>query len=195
MTNPSDDAGDRHRNEWGRPEQGRRRDHTGRPLPHGAPEPPGGYAQEHEVDTVQEALDLAVDCWNRGHYFEAHELLEHVWHHAPEDERDIWKGVIQVAVTHVMGQRERPEGVVLTVRKARMKFHDVPEDFHGIDVPALVAQLDEAVRRVEDGEPPLEPGFPAREGGPWFRRDGTPVPLTREPPWLVASRELAERDA
>ncbi len=185
---------DRDRNQWGRPENQRRRDHTGRPLPADAPEPPGGYAEEHDPQTVQEALDLAVDCWDRGRYFEAHELLEHVWHHADEGEREIWKGVIQVAVTHVMGQRRRPKGVVLTVAKARVKFHDVPDAWHGIDVRELEAQLDEALRRARDDEEPAEPPFPALPGGPRFRDDGVDVELTREPPWLVASRELAARD-
>ncbi len=192
-TDPADQP-DRNRNAWGRPEQGRRRDHTGRPLPADAPTPPRGYAQEHEVATVQEALDLAVDCWNRGRYFEAHELLEHVWHHAPEDERSFWKGVIQVAVTHVMGQRDRAKGVELTVAKARVKLHGWPETFHGIDVPGLVAQLDEALRQARAGEQVAEPAFPALHGGPWFREDGEDAELTREPPWLVASRELANRD-
>ncbi len=185
---------DRHRNAYGRPEQGRRRDHTGRPLHDDAPAPARGYAQEHEVETVQQALDLAVDCWNRGRYFEAHELLEHVWHHAPEGEREFWKGVIQVAVTHVMGQRDRLQGVVLTVAKARLKLHDWSDDAHGIDVAALRGQLDEALRRGQEGLGHDEPAFPALPGGPWFREDGVEVELTREPPWLVASRELAARD-
>lgn len=193
--------------------EGRFRDHTGAPLPFDAPDPPRGYAMEHDPATVEEALALGVELWNRGRYFEAHEVLEHVWHAAPRDdvpapdlapgepavarrddggsERRFWQGVIQVAVAHVLGQRGRPEGIPRTAQKARAKFVGIPDQHHGIDLAALLAQLDEAERRATAGEPPLEPSFPATEEGPWFEQGVTGTPLTDDPLWLVASREKA----
>jgi hypothetical protein len=173
--------------------KGRRRDRTGQPLAHDAPEPEGGFALEHDVETVQEALALAQVVWNRGRYFEAHELLEHVWHHAPADERLFWQGVIQVAVAHVLGQRQRPEGVLRTLGKAMPKLVGVPDDHHGVDVPALRAQLQQAADRAADGQPALEPPFPCGPAGVWFSRDDAPTMLSREAPWVVASRALRER--
>lgn len=173
--------------------EGRLRDHTGAPLPHGASEPPGGFAQEHEVATVEEALAQAVRCWDAGRYFEAHELLEHVWHHAPANERLFWQGVIQVAVVHVLGQRGRPDGVQRMAAKARAKLAEHPGVHHGIDVDALRRQLAHAEELARRGTPAEQPAFPSAPGGPWFDADRESIPLTREAPWLVASRQAAER--
>jgi uncharacterized protein len=48
-----------------------------------------------------------VALWDEQRFFEAHECLEHVWHAAPDD-RDLWQGVIQVAVAGVHLQRGNP---------------------------------------------------------------------------------------
>lgn len=139
-TTPSDPPSrrDRDRREDGRPENARPRDWTGRPLPRDTDET--RLAVIVEPDTVEEALALAVDRWGQQRFFEAHELLEYVWHWSREDwEKDFWQGVIQVAAAMVHDQRDNPLGVVRTIDKALPKLSDVPDDHHGIDVAGLRA--------------------------------------------------------
>ena len=130
-------VGDRDRRSDGRPENARPRDRTGRPLPHDTDVT--DLAVQVEPETVEEALALGVQRWDRGRYFEAHELLEFVWHWALDEDKDFWQGVIQVAAACVHDQRGNPFGVVRTIDKALPKLTGVPADHHGIDVAGLRA--------------------------------------------------------
>jgi uncharacterized protein len=182
---------DRDRREDGRPENARPRDRTGRPLPYGTDDVP--LAEEHDPTTVEEALLLGVGLWNDGRLFEAHECLEHVWHAAPDADRDLWQGVIQVAVAGVHLQRDNLDGAVATLGKARRRLARYPDVHRGIDVEQLVVFCDGADAALRDAGAVIEVGFPelpVMDDGPWFTSDprrltppGTPTPIDRTPGW------------
>ena len=184
---------DRDRNDLGAPENARPRDRTGRPLPYDTDRT--DLAEDWEVDTVEEALAAGRWLWDQHRYFEAHELLEHVWHHAPAHDRSFWQGVIQVAVACVHHQRGNARGVAATCRKALANLDGHPSIHHGIDVDQLrtfcegVADvMDRAGSCVEIGYPEL----PTMDDGPWFTEEARATPLTREPPWKAAARARRE---
>lgn len=182
-------ATDRDRNEYGMPEMARPRDRTGRPLPRDTTRT--DLAEDWPVETVEEALAAAHWLWDQRRYFEAHECLEHVWHHAPDEDRDFWKGVIQVAVTCVHHQRGNPGGVVATCRKVLANLEGVPSVHHGIDVDELRVFCEGVAAATADAQACVEIGYPdlpVMDSGPWFDEDVLRTPLTREPPWLVAAR-------
>lgn len=180
----------RDRNAWGAPENARPRDRTGRPLPYDTDETE--LAEEFDYDTVEEALACARWLWDEGRYFEAHECLEDVWHHAPPEDRAFWQGVIQVAVVCVHHQRGNPRGVVATCGKAQANLAGVPDVHHGVDVEQLRVFC-EVVAEVVGGTGVCGeigyPEFPAMDDGPWFSEDAPPTPLTREPAWKAAARQ------
>lgn len=187
---------DRDRNEYGRAENQRPRDRTGRPLPYDTDETE--LAEEFEYDTVEEALETGRWLWGQGRYFEAHECLEDVWHHAADGDADFWQGVIQVAVACVHDQRGNPDGVAATLTKALQRLEGYPDVHHGIDTAALREACRREHRRLEqDREATVRhPALPTVGDGPVFdpRRDETP--LTREPPWMqeVAGDAAGEAD-
>jgi predicted metal-dependent hydrolase len=181
---------DRDRNADGAPENARPRDRTGRPLPYGTTRT--DLAEEWEVGTVEEALAAGQWLWDQQRYFEAHECLEHVWHHAPAEDRTFWQGVIQVAVACVHHQRGNARGVAATCRKALANLDGHPSVHHGIDVDQLrtfcegVADvMDRAGTCVEIGYPEL----PTMDDGPWFTEQAGSTPLSREPAWRTAARD------
>jgi predicted metal-dependent hydrolase len=155
----------RDRREDGRPEQSRPRDRTGRPLPHGTRDVP--LIEQTEPGTVEEALVLGVARWDERRYFEAHELLEFAWKHGPEEDRDLWKGVIQVAVAGVHLQRGNPIGARRLLDRALARLDALPEVRRGIDVASLRRSADAARGRLDSGE------LPAADWGPFPScRDG-----------------------
>lgn len=125
---------DRDRREDGRAEQARPRDRTGRPLPYGTTGVP--LTEHHDPATVDEALELGIGLWHQQRYFEAHECLEAVWHAAPDAERDLWQGVIQLAVAGVHLQRGNIDGARAILDKAAQRLARYPDAHHGIDVAA-----------------------------------------------------------
>ncbi len=162
-------AEDRDRRDDGRPEQARPRDRTGRPLPYGTTGVP--LTEEHDPATVEEALLLGVGLWNDERLFEAHECLEHVWHAAPDADRDLWQGVIQVAVAGVHLQRGNLDGAVATLDKAHRRLTAYPDVHRGIDVEQLVVFCEGAAAALRDAGAVIEvgfPEFPAMDDGPWF---------------------------
>jgi len=171
MSEPSRDraAGDRDRRDDGRPTQQRPRDRTGRPLPYGTRDVL--LSEEVAPTTTDEALRLGADRWEQHRYFEAHESLEVVWKQAPVEDRDLWKGVIQVAVAGVHLQRGNPIGALRLLDRALGRLDGQPPAHRGIDVAALRATAAAARARLDAGELPAAdwgrfPAHPARPSGP-----------------------------
>lgn len=79
----------------------RPRDALGRPLPHGTP----GVPPLADDTALPPALALveAQRLLDAGLLFQAHEVFEAVWKAAPEPQRDLWRGLAQLAVglTHL----------------------------------------------------------------------------------------------
>ncbi|QFZ22390.1 DUF309 domain-containing protein [Saccharothrix syringae] len=128
----------RDRDEQGRARNARPRDGLGRPLPHGAP---GVERQPEGVPrTPAEALAEAQRLLDVGRPFHAHEVLEDAWKAAPGPERELWRGLAQLAVGLTHAARGNPAGAsALLGRGARniAPFRDDPP--HGVDVAGLVA--------------------------------------------------------
>lgn len=180
----------RDRRDDGRPEQARPRDRTGRPLPYGTT----GVELLEAADpaTVEEALELGVERWAERRYFEAHELLEHAWRQGPESDRDLWKGVIQVAVAGVHLQRGNRIGARRLLGRALGRLDAVPDVSRGVDVAALRRTARAALADLDAGIAP-EPDWgplPTRDDGGvvgvWFAVHATasgpaatPTPVDR----------------
>lgn len=105
------------------------------------------------------ALAAALAAYGEGDFFLAHELLEPAWMGAREPaERALHSGLIKIAAAFVHAVRGNPAGVAKNLDGARSRLQDavaVGPDF-GIDVPAVVAQVDASLGAVHRGEPPLE---------------------------------------
>ncbi|GAA5217248.1 DUF309 domain-containing protein [Streptomyces thinghirensis] len=86
----------RDRDEEGRARNARPRDGLGRPLPYGTdgvPRQPEGVVRAPE-ETVAEAQRLL----DAGRPFHAHEVFEDAWKSGPKEERELWRGMAQLAV-------------------------------------------------------------------------------------------------
>jgi uncharacterized protein len=190
---------ERDRRHDGRPEQARPRDRTGRPLPYGTTGVP--LIEEQEPTTVEEALAAGIRLWDEERFFEAHECLEHVWHASPEDDEDLWQGVIQIAVACVHLQRANPDGAVALLARAGDRLSRYPDRYRGIDVAAARSFCRGAASAITAGEErPAWPSFPAAPGGAWFTPDpsaleppSTTTPIPDEPTWVAAGRPRQPR--
>jgi predicted metal-dependent hydrolase len=97
-----------------------------------------------------------IALFNQGRFFDAHEVLEDVWRAAPQDEKKIWQGLIQVAVAlhhYSTGNRVGMRSVLVRAMK-NLGAH--PRDFYGIQVPGLLKSLTQWLEAF-DSETPLPP--------------------------------------
>jgi hypothetical protein len=138
----------RDRDASGRARNSRPRDATGRPLPRGA----AGVEQlPGDLDlSGAEAVDEAQRLLDAGRPFSAHEVLEAVWKSAPDAERDLWRGLAQLAVglTHV--QRGNVRGARSLLTRAGERIATWPGDVpYGLDLDGLARAAEDLVARIE----------------------------------------------
>ncbi len=140
-------AVERERDDQGRARNKRPRDGLGRPLPRGAegvPRVPDDLVLP-PLPTLVEAQRLL----DAGLPFHAHEVLEARWKAAPDDERELWQGLAQLAVgwTHLL--RGNPAGAATLLERARRRiglYTGAPP--YGVDVPGLVRWCDVALEAL-----------------------------------------------
>jgi predicted metal-dependent hydrolase len=90
--------------------------------------------------TPAQALDEAQRLLEQGKPFHAHEVLEAAWKAAPDAERELWRGLAQLAVGLTHARRGNPTGAQRLLDRAAdriAKFRSDPP--HGIDVEGLIA--------------------------------------------------------
>ncbi|AXX32914.1 DUF309 domain-containing protein [Actinosynnema pretiosum subsp. pretiosum] len=131
------EASDRDRDPDGRARNARPRDGLGRPLPYGAV----GVERQPEgvVRAPDESLREAQRLLDEGKPFHAHEVLEDAWKSAPEAERELWRGLAQLAVglTHALrGNGRGARSLVERGARSIEPYRDARP--HGVDVAGLV---------------------------------------------------------
>jgi hypothetical protein len=149
---------DRDRDAEGRARSARPRDALGRPLPHGAVGEE--RAPEGVVREPARALAEAQALLDAGRPFHAHEVLEDAWKSAPEAERQLWRGLAQLAVglTHVMRGNTRGAATLLGRAADNISAY-APMPPHQVDVAGLGSWArslagDAAAGRDLDHRPP-----------------------------------------
>ena len=96
----------------------------------------------------RQAFEGALAAYERGDFFEAHELLEPAWMGTDDvAERDLHQGLIKLAAAFVHGVRGNPLGIARNLTGARERLAATigskPAADSGLDVSALVAAIDD----------------------------------------------------
>lgn len=148
---------DRDRDVAGRARNARPRDALGRPLPYDAIGEE--RAPEGVVRSPEESLTEAQALLDAVRPFHAHEVLEDAWKSAPESERQLWRGLAQLAVglTHALRGNARGAATLLGRGADNVEsYAGTPP--HGIDVRSLVTWSRELARRAAaDGDFDVRP--------------------------------------
>jgi uncharacterized protein len=145
-------AGDRDRDDAGRPRQARPRDALGRPLPYGAV---GVEPVPEEALPPREALDLARRLVREGRPFAAHEVMEARWKAGPDEERDLWQGLAQICVGLTHAARGNTTGAVRLLERgaARLEGYDAGhQPPYQLDLAAIVGWVRERAGELADGD-------------------------------------------
>lgn len=99
-----------------------------------------------------------VECFNRGLFYEAHEVLEELWlvsRGGPND--DFYKGLIQLAGAFVHLQkhsapRPRLRPAAALFRLARANLQTYPSFHEGLDLPTLIGTVDDWIAKLEKSD-------------------------------------------
>ena len=87
--------------------------------------------------------------FNAGKYFEAHEALEEAWNAETGRVRDLYRGILQIAVVYLHITRGNYRGAVKVYARSQRWLKDWAPVCRGVYVDELKANAENAIREVE----------------------------------------------
>jgi predicted metal-dependent hydrolase len=75
-----------------------------------------------------------LELFNQGEYFEAHEVLEDAWREEPGPVRELYRGILQIAVAYYHLLRGNYTGAVKMFHRSRTWLEPFPDRCRGIDL-------------------------------------------------------------
>jgi uncharacterized protein len=111
------------------------------------------------VVTPAEAAALGGTLLAEGRPFHAHEVFEAAWKSASGPDRELWRGLAQIAVGLTHARRGNAHGAVTLLRRGAVAVRDGHSgDAAGIDPGFVAATAGELAARIErDGLAALSP--------------------------------------
>lgn len=108
----------------------------------------------------RELFNEGVELFNRGDFFDCHEVLEEIWRSTTPEPRDLFQGLIQVGVGmfHFF-ERRHPRVARRVLAKGRHRLEPFAPESHGLDLASLLAAVEAWESWLEEplGEPPAVP--------------------------------------
>ncbi|MDQ2967149.1 MAG: DUF309 domain-containing protein [Actinomycetota bacterium] len=105
-------------------------------------------------DGLESAYQAGVELIRTGEYFAAHEELEDAWRAASAEERDFFQGLVHVAVAWYQAGRGRKIGTERQLAKAIRRLTPYSPSHRGLDLAALLTQLQDLQERGSLDFPP-----------------------------------------
>lgn len=90
----------------------------------------------------QELSPLAItglEEFNRREFFQAHESLEEAWKEDSSPGRELYRGILQVAVAYLQIERGNYRGAMKMFRRARRWLDPLPDACRGVNIAELRA--------------------------------------------------------
>lgn len=102
----------------------------------------------------RQIFQQGIDHFNARRFFEAHEVWEELWLHAPEPEKNFLQGLIQLAAGWHHYLRGNSSGAESLVAAGVVKLSRCPETHRGLCVGELVARAKEWTKMLGEGNDP-----------------------------------------
>jgi hypothetical protein len=87
--------------------------------------------------------------FNAGEYFEAHEALEDAWNAEEGDAKNLYRGVLQIAVTYLHITRGNYSGAVKVYERSQKWLNDLPDICKGIQLRQLLADAKRVFEEIQ----------------------------------------------
>lgn len=94
-----------------------------------------------------------IALFNRGEFFDAHEVLEDVWRAAPAPEKKFLQGVVQIAVAFHHHSTGNHRGMRSVLERAIRNLGEHSGRFGGIDLPRLQQSLNQWKEAMDRAQP------------------------------------------
>lgn len=134
----------------------RPRDDLGRPLPWGSENLL--HLEDFDNLTAEENHRLAIEHFDAGRFFHAHEAWETVWKQSKRSpDEEFFKGLSQLGAGYTHYRRGNSHGTHTLMRRALSRITRFGSKHHGIDLERLTAEVERQAETVEAAEAGGEP--------------------------------------
>jgi predicted metal-dependent hydrolase len=94
---------------------------------------------------------LGFELFNHGRFFESHEALETAWREEPGPVREMYRGILQVAVAYLHIERKNYIGAIKMFRRCHPWLDPLPASCRGVNLSLFkkdYKKVEEAIRRL-----------------------------------------------
>ena len=105
---------------------------------------------------MEDDLERGLDLARAGEYFAAHEALEDAWRAAEPAEKDFFQGLVHVVVAWYQAGRGNEVGCTRQLEKAARRLGALRPAHRGVDVAAILRQVEAAQAKGTLDLEPLE---------------------------------------
>jgi predicted metal-dependent hydrolase len=98
---------------------------------------------------IHPAAAEGIRLFNRGAYFEAHEALEEAWRAEQGPIRELYRGILQIAVAYLHITRNNYEGAIKVYGRSLKWMKAWPETCRGIQVGQLRLDAEKALAEAQ----------------------------------------------
>lgn len=117
-----------------------------------------------EADERAALVERGRLCFNAGRFFDAHEAWEEIWRSTSPEPRDLWRGLIQIAVgLYHQRVREKPGPARRVLARGLRRVETFPQGIEGLDLEALCREAGRWEAWLGDPERTDEPPLPHLE--------------------------------
>lgn len=107
-------------------------------------------SRDHECNAqLHPQAAEGLRLFNEGKYFEAHEALELAWLAEKGRVRDLYRGILQIAVVYLHATRRNYNGVIKVYGRSQRWLKDWPEFCRGINVGQLQRDAKAVLKEIE----------------------------------------------
>lgn len=97
-----------------------------------------------------ERFTRGIREFNERRFFEAHDVLEELWHEYREDDRLFLQGLIQVAVGYYHLENRNYNGCRSQFAKAMSKLEPYQPNYHGVNVSELLSTMRRCIEAIRN---------------------------------------------
>jgi len=116
-----------------------------------AGELPRGRTPPLTASEANELFRRGVSLFNEVRYWHAHEAWETLWRAAPDEERDFYQGLIQLAAGLLHLQRRNRRGARNKLAEGVARLKPYQPAHHGIFVNELIGRAERILEDIEAG--------------------------------------------
>lgn len=96
----------------------------------------------------------ALELFNSGSWYEAHDAFEELWHEQMDPERKLLQAIVQIAVAHVHLERGNTRGCTILLGEGLGRLQPSLPVALGLDLTALHTVVSDRLSALQSGEDP-----------------------------------------